>query len=71
MRLPQPTHLNYSSLTADIERGRIKIPQLPRRTAWYFPDLGSSVQSHSERLMSTGRTSTPCWQASRTSFAGA
>ncbi|MCA1398424.1 DUF262 domain-containing protein [Bradyrhizobium sp. BRP56] len=34
MRLPQPTHLNYSALTADIERGRIKIPQFQRDFVW-------------------------------------
>jgi hypothetical protein len=34
MRLPQPTHLNYSGLVNDIERGTIKIPQFQRDFVW-------------------------------------
>jgi len=34
MKLPQPTHANYSNLINDISRGRIKIPQFQRDFVW-------------------------------------
>ena len=34
MKLPQPTHANYSNLINDIRRGQIKIPQFQREFVW-------------------------------------
>ena len=42
----------------------------PSRTARYRPPAGSSVQSQREVSMQTGRTSTSCSLASRTTCAG-
>ena len=43
----------------------------PRAGSGSLRENGSSVQSHSLKLISTGRTSTPCSRASRTIWAGA
>lgn len=45
MKLPQPTHDNYSNLVTDIERGQIKIPQFQRDFVWNIQKSAALMDS--------------------------
>ena len=45
MKLPQPTHANYSNLINDISRGQIKIPQFQRDFVWSIQKSAALMDS--------------------------
>jgi hypothetical protein len=45
MRLPQPTHSNYTSLIIDISRGSVKIPQFQRDFVWSMERAATLIDS--------------------------
>ena len=45
MKLPKPTHANYSNLVNDISRGQIKIPQFQREFVWSIQKSAALMDS--------------------------
>lgn len=45
MKLPSPTHSNYSNLLTDIERGQVKIPQFQREFVWTLQKSAALLDS--------------------------